>query len=266
MNFAAPSLMVTGEDPATLAGTVLCESWRTTPPPLEIAWQARRALASSRPARSSMSSSFSPAGLRLSLPSRTVTWQVAQASLPPHSCATSRPSSSKRSRRTSSFARSMVLVARNGDSHHFQSPFSARGEAAQPIEQGAGQELRARQQRVLPGAEHAVQVARGRAVDGEAEGRDALQARLDHRLTHVLDAVAALVMVDVVRLAVGEQQQQAVADRLAHQQRAGVAQRRADARVALGLERGDAPRHPLAVLLVERLHAAQRDRARAFAG
>ena len=48
------------------------------------------------------------------------------------------------------------------------------------------------------------------AIDGEAERMDALQNRFRHCLAQVFDAIAALVMIDVVGLAIGEQKQQSM--------------------------------------------------------
>src|SRR5690606_41633553 len=55
---------------------------------------------------------------------------------------------------------------------------SAHHQPLHPVQQYRGQQLRARQQGVVPCAENARQVGRGLAVDGQAEGGDALQAGL----------------------------------------------------------------------------------------
>jgi hypothetical protein len=60
-------------------------------------------------------------------------------------------------------------------------------------------------------------------IDREAERDQALKAGLGDGLARVLDAVTTLVLVDVVRLAVGEEQEKSVTSRLARQQRADVA-------------------------------------------
>src|SRR5690606_29795813 len=71
----------------------------------------------------------------------------------------------------------------------------ARGEPPVELEQALGELAHVGQHGVAPGAEHARQVARALAVDGEAEDVEPEQARLDDGLAHVLDAVAPLVLV-----------------------------------------------------------------------
>src|SRR3954466_13684994 len=72
-------------------------------------------------------------------------------------------------------------------------------------------------------------------VHRDAEGGDAEPARLLHRFAGVLDREAAFVMIDIVRLAVGEDEQQLLALRLTGELGRGVAHRRANPRVIAGL-------------------------------
>ena len=60
----------------------------------------------------------------------------------------------------------------------------------------------------------------GLAVDCQTEWRYALQFGFGNRLPHVLEAITAFIIVDVVRLAIGKHDQQPVFDRLTHQQHA----------------------------------------------
>ena len=53
------------------------------------------------------------------------------------------------------------------------------------------------------------EVPRCLVIDGDAEWRNALQARLGQCLACILEPIAALVAIAVIRLAVGEQQQEA---------------------------------------------------------
>src|SRR5690606_18023593 len=110
----------------------------------------------------------------------------------------------------------------------------------QPFEQRGRQVLGCLHDGVVAGPEQAGQVVRSLMVDGDAERRDALQARLRERLARVLEAVAALVAVAVVRLAVREQQHEPAVRDLASNRRRGVTQRRAQARELVRLERRDA--------------------------
>src|SRR5262245_59071879 len=57
-------------------------------------------------------------------------------------------------------------------------------------------------------AENATQVFLALTVDREAERVDALSARLDDRLARVLDAVQAFIPIHIVRLPVGEDEEQ----------------------------------------------------------
>src|SRR4029453_7188578 len=59
-------------------------------------------------------------------------------------------------------------------------------------------------------AENAPEVFLALTVDREAERVDALSARLVDRLARVLDAVQALIPIDIVRLPVGEDEEQAM--------------------------------------------------------
>src|SRR5690606_11078218 len=86
-----------------------------------------------------------------------------------------------------------------------RSSYSGRDQPLEPFQQHARQQFRFGQQGVLPSAEDAGQVVGGLAVDGQAERRNALQGCFGDRLTHVFHAVAALVVILVVRLAIGEQ-------------------------------------------------------------
>ena len=122
---------------------------------------------------------------------------------------------------------------------------------AQPVEQDQRQQFGARQQRIVVRPEHQRQVVGGMPVDGQAERRNALQPRFGDGLAHVFDAVAAVVLVDIVRLAVGEQQQQAMHRRLGHQRGARVADGGAGAGVVLRLQAGDAQRHAVVVAFAE---------------
>ena len=102
-------------------------------------------------------------------------------------------------------------------------------------------------------AEEHRQVVLRLLVDGDAEGRQAGVARGLHRVAGVFQAVAALVVVDVVGLAVGQQQQQALALGTRRQAQRGMADRRADAGVVARPDRADARAHRLVPGLVEAL-------------
>src|SRR5690606_40526542 len=99
-------------------------------------------------------------------------------------------------------------------------------------------------------------------VDGQAEAVDALQTRFNDGLPRILDAIASVVLILVVRLAVRKKHQASMSRGLAHQQRARMAQRRAETRVALGFERRDALRDRLAVRLIETLDRTDGDTLR----
>ena len=77
--------------------------------------------------------------------------------------------------------------------------------------------------------------------------------RLLDRLARVLDRVAALIMVEVVGLAVREQEQEAMALGPGLELGRGVPERRADAGVLAGAQGGDPPAHRSAQGLVEAL-------------
>ncbi len=96
-------------------------------------------------------------------------------------------------------------------------------------------------------------------VDGDGEDADAGAARLDHRHAGILHGEAALVVVDVVGLAVGQDEQQLapVGPRL--EPHCCMADRGADTGVVAGLQRGDARLDRRPHRLVEALHRLDPD-------
>src|SRR5262249_36534495 len=103
------------------------------------------------------------------------------------------------------------------------------------------------------------QIGWRRAIDGEAEGHEPLESTLRDRLARVLDAISALVLVEVVRLAVRQQQEQAVPRRLSGQDGTRVTESRTHTRVPVGLEPGHSGPHQTAGRLVERLDGEEVD-------
>jgi hypothetical protein len=101
---------------------------------------------------------------------------------------------------------------------HFPDDVTARADASQESEQPAptpppphdlDQHRRSSSgagEAVTAASEDRRQVGGRRAIDGEPERHQPLQARLGDGLVGVLDPVAALVLVDVVRLAVRQDQ------------------------------------------------------------
>ena len=85
---------------------------------------------------------------------------------------------------------------------------SASHQASQHLDHHGGEFVGAAQDGEAAAAEDPAGVARRLAIDGQAEHGDALAARLGDRLARVFDAVRPFVDVDVVRLAVGEDQQE----------------------------------------------------------
>ena len=108
-----------------------------------------------------------------------------------------------------------------------------------------------REDGVGAGSEDVGQVVAALGVHRDAEQPETGPPRLLDRHARVLDGVAALVVVDVVGLAVGQQQQQPVRVRTLVQQRRRVADSRAHAGVAAGLQRLDAADHARVQPLLE---------------
>src|SRR5690606_24690817 len=99
------------------------------------------------------------------------------------------------------------------------------------------------------------QVTRTLAVDGDAERHDAPIARLDHGDASVLDTVAAVVEVEVVRFAVGQDEQDAARGGLLFQHLGGVADRCTEPGVVARLDRHDPSARAVVEALVEILQA-----------
>src|SRR6185503_18760497 len=160
------------------------------------AWHASRAPAASAAARSSMSISSSLIALRCFIPSRTTTWHVLQASLPPHSCATATPSSSSRSSSTSPASKVSVTVSTPiGPPFHEKGPdpFSAKrvltpfSASAKCVERGAEDPLRHvddeehQHHAVDGGVERRITVAEG---EPQAFGEKQREGGADRRAEH----------------------------------------------------------------------------------
>src|SRR5690606_26695104 len=95
--------------------------------------------------------------------------------------------------------------------------------------------------RIPAGAEYARQVGGRMPVDGDAERMEPLQPGLRDGLSRVLHPVAALVQIHVVRLTVGEQQEQAMPRRLLIQSRGSMPKGCTHPRISVRLESGDTP-------------------------
>src|SRR5215831_10600226 len=100
-------------------------------------------------------------------------------------------------------------------------------------------------------AENPRQVFRGVGVDGQTKRKDARRPGFENGLTRVFDAVRPLVAIDVVRPAVGKNQQQTMSGRSPREMARRKANRRAEPREAAGLDPGDAPPNAIAVVLGE---------------
>jgi len=88
-------------------------------------------------------------------------------------------------------------------------------------------------------------------VDRYAEDGDVGAARLDDGLARVLDSEAALVVVDVVRLAIGQDQQEFLAIGPLRELRRRMADAGDDSRLIAGLQGRDPPHHRLVERFVE---------------
>ncbi|MNI69259.1 hypothetical protein D3C73_1249970 [compost metagenome] len=102
-------------------------------------------------------------------------------------------------------------------------------------------------------AEHVRQVRTGFTIDGDAKRRQPLAPGLQHRLAGVFNAVAPLVQIQVIGLAVREQQQQLAPPLAAAQQLGGLADGGPHARVVTRLEPLNAPPGSVVITLIERL-------------
>jgi len=107
------------------------------------------------------------------------------------------------------------------------------------------------------GAEHVRQIVAGLFVDGDAERNQALAPRFDHRLARVLHAVTSLIQVQVIGLAVGDQQQQLAPLRAGAQQLGSLTDSRAHARVVARLEALDRAARAVVIGLLERFEHLQ---------
>ena len=97
--------------------------------------------------------------------------------------------------------------------------------------------------RVTAAPEQGRKVRLCRRIDGHAKDRDAEPPRLLDGFAGVLDRKAPLIVIDIVRLAVGENEQKLLALRLARELCRGVAHCCADPRVVARLQRTDAALH-----------------------
>ena len=97
------------------------------------------------------------------------------------------------------------------------------------------------------------------AVDGDPEDGDAGASRLHDGVPGVLDPEAPFVVVDVVRLAVGQDEEKLLSVGTLHQPCGRVAYGGADPGVVSGLQRADAPQDAVSERLVEILHGLDPD-------
>ena len=133
---------------------------------------------------------------------------------------------------------------------------STRKQSSQSTDQHLWKQRRIPQHRVPP-PEDVRRIHRRVAVHGDAEGMDVLRARLREGLTGILETVFPLVQVHVIGPTVGEEEQHPVPRALAPEERGGMAHRRAQARVAVGLEPRDARAHRVACGVGEALDPEQ---------
>ena len=90
-------------------------------------------------------------------------------------------------------------------------------------------------------AEQVRQIVIGFLVDGHAKRMQTFAARLQQRHPGILDPIPALIMVQIIRLPIRQQQQQAAGGGLRFQYTGGIARRRAHPGVIARLDGVDAP-------------------------
>ena len=100
---------------------------------------------------------------------------------------------------------------------------------------------------IAAAAEQVRQIFTGALVHRHTEGLQPLLTRLPESMPGILDAVAALVLVEVIRLAVRQQQLQAPTCRLRGKQFRGMSHGRPHAGVITGLDGIDAATHSRAI-------------------
>ena len=90
-------------------------------------------------------------------------------------------------------------------------------------------------------AENPRRVPRRLAIDRQAEHRDPLSPRFRDRLPRIFHPIAALVDIHVVRLPIGQDEQETARRRFTAERRGEVTDRRAETGVAVGVQRRNPP-------------------------
>jgi hypothetical protein len=113
---------------------------------------------------------------------------------------------------------------------------------------------------ITPTAEQVRQVFASLLVHRDTERLQTQIARLFEGMPGILDTITALVFVQVIGLAIGQQQQQSPPRRLLGKQAAGMANGGAHAGVITGFDGIDAATHPGIIGFIEGLQLVEADR------
>jgi len=127
-------------------------------------------------------------------------------------------------------------------------------ESAQNLDEHFGQLIGAAQHCKAGTAEDSWRVARGFTIHCQTERVYALPSRFRHSLTRILDAVRPFIGVDVVRLSVGQDQQEPACGEVASEAGRGVADCGTDSCVTIRFERRDSLTHDLGRVFLESFH------------
>lgn len=110
---------------------------------------------------------------------------------------------------------------------------SSTDQSPEHVRQDNRERFRLLQYSIVPRAKHPGKILGRVPVDGNAERMNGLEAGFGHGLTHIFHAVATLVVIDIIRFSVRQQDKQAIPGAGGSEQAGGMANRSSRTRVEL---------------------------------